>query len=465
MAKDIGGIMLSHDEQTIIAQCTPQGAGALALLRLSGADAIMIVQKIARLGLQKNLNEQTTHTIHYGSVVDNNGTLIDKVLFLLMRGPHTFTGQDTVEITCHNNPFIIEAIIKSALQAGARMAHEGEFSKRAVLNNKIDLLQAEAINELIHANNQQSLKQSLAQLDGSFSNHIQKIEKLLIKALAYTDASFEFIDEENLEFAETIATIIASILDTIQTLLRSFDQQKQIRQGIRIALIGSVNAGKSSLFNALIGNNRAIVTEQPGTTRDVIESGFYNNGMYWTLADTAGLRQTSDFIEQEGIKRSLSEAQKADIILLIIDNARSMQQEEQEVYKQLYREFQHKIIVIHNKIDLPTQAPSLFNEFLQASCVKQASIASIVEAIQNKVKQLFNSLNAPYLINQRHYNLLIQLEKSLINIKPLLETQNRAYELIAYHLNDAIAQCAQIVGKSVSELALNAVFKEFCVGK
>lgn len=456
--------MISHDEQTIVAQCSPKGTGAIALLRLSGSNAIEIADKIAKLPDKKTLADQATHTIHYGTVVDTQTTPIDKVLFLLMRGPQTFTGQDTVEITCHNNPFIIEAIIQSSIQVGARLAQEGEFTKRAVLNNKIDLLQAEAINELIHANSQQALKQSLAQLQGSFSHRIKHIEKNLVTALAYTDASFEFLDEEHLGFGQIIEKVIETVLADIQLLMQSFDQQKQIREGIRIALIGSVNAGKSSLFNALVGDNRAIVTEQPGTTRDVIEVGFYDEGFYWTLIDTAGLRQTADIIEKEGIKRSFSEAHKADIILLVIDNSRPMLKEEQEIYEAMYRDFHPKIIVIHNKIDLPTQAPRLFADFIASTPTDLSTIQPIALAIRHKITELFRSLQSPYLLNKRQYTLLLHLQKTLLGLKSFL-TGDIAYELVAYHLNEALAHCTEITGKSVSNLALDAVFREFCIGK
>src|SRR4030095_14785912 len=237
----------SHD--IIIAQCTPHGSGAIALLRLSGDNAVTIADAISSLPDGKKLSTQLTHTIHYGWVIDAHGNHIDQVLFLLMRAPHTFTGNDTVEITCHNNPFIIQNILSAAIAAGARLAQEGEFSRCAVENNKIDIIQAEAINDLIHANTQLALKQSLSQLRGSFTQYISAIEKQLIKALALSEASFEFIDEEHMEFNLQIKEIIDEILTTSTTLKTSFNQQQQIRQGIRIAIIGSVNAGKSSLFN------------------------------------------------------------------------------------------------------------------------------------------------------------------------------------------------------------------------
>jgi tRNA modification GTPase len=455
--------MLDHDADTIVAQCTPKGAGAIAMVRLSGTNAVDIADTIASIP-HKTLAQQPSHTIHYGTVLSTDTTTLDTVLFLLMRGPHTFTGQDTVEITCHNNPFIIEAIIASAIAAGARLAQEGEFTKRAVLNNKIDMLQAEAINEIIHANSQQALIQSLAQLQGSLSQQVKKIERTLIAALAYTDASFEFIDEENVEFGTTIKAILESTLHDINQLLRSFDHQKQLREGIRIALIGSVNAGKSSLFNTIIGANRAIVTAQPGTTRDTIEAGFYKKGMYWTLIDTAGLRQTADIIEQEGITRSLEEAHRADIILLIIDNSRPLSKTEEIMYRKLYNEFTPKIIVVHNKGDLQTQASPPFQPFYTVASPNPATILPLIEAIEHKITGLLSTLQSPYLLNKRHYTHLVELKQHLHQTLPLLG-QNPAYELVSYHLHQAIAQCSEMTGKTLTQHSMDAIFKEFCIGK
>lgn len=462
----INNLLGCLNQQAIIAQCTPQGNGAIALLRLSGGNAFVIADAISKLPNKKKLSLQKTHTIHYGWAIDADGNHIDQLLFLLMRSPHTFTGDDTVEITCHNNPFIIQNILQAAISAGARMAQEGEFSRRAVENNKIDILQAEAINDLIHANTQQALKQSLSQLEGSFTQWITKIEKQLIKALALSEASFEFIDEENMEFNLTITEIIDNILETIGVLKKTFDQQQQIRQGIRIAIIGSVNAGKSSLFNALLKQNRAIVTNIAGTTRDAIEAGLYKNGNYWTLIDTAGLRTTNDIIEQIGITRSHEEAHKADIILLVFDGSHQLTPAEQMVYQELLEKYNNKIIIISNKADLPQQANPLINTTLSTIAASHThdSNEAIEAAIQEKINHLFTTIQSPFLLNQRHYNALLSLESTLHSCQPMIAT-NPQYELISYHLNDTLATLSELTGKTISEAGMDAVFREFCVGK
>jgi len=459
-------MLLSHDEETIIAQCTPIGSGAIALLRLAGINAVAIISKISKLASGKKITEATTHTIHYGWVVDKAGNNIDQVLFLLMHAPNTFTGQDTVEITCHNNLFIIEHIIQQAIKNGARPARQGEFSKRAVLNNKIDLVQAEAINELIHANTQMALKKSLAQLEGTFSHWITTIEKNLTKALALSEASFEFIDEEDIEFSSQIKDIINNTLKIINNLENTFEYQQQIRQGIRIAIIGAVNVGKSSLFNALLNKDRAIVTNIAGTTRDAIEIGLYKQGNYWTLVDTAGLRQTAHIIEQAGIKRSFDEADNADIILLVFDGSCKISDQEYTTYNKLIMQHKNKIIIIRNKIDLSLYQNNrlLLTTIISISTKEKRNIHLIEYAIEQKINSLFHAIESPFLLNKRQFNLLVHLKNKLFTLQSMLH-DNTQYELISYHLNDALSQLSELTGKSISEAGMDMVFREFCVGK
>jgi len=453
-------------EETIIAQCTPQGSGAIALLRLSGKNALLIADKISKLPHHKTLSSHPTHTIHYGWVMGADGFPSDQVLFLLMHAPHTFTGDNTVEITCHNNPFIINNIINAAINAGARIAQKGEFSQRAVLNGKIDIMQAEAINDLIHANTQQALQQSLSQLQGSFSQWISSIEKDLIKALAFSESSFEFLDEENMEFDAQIKDIISGVIEKITVLKKTFEQQQQIRQGIRIAIIGSVNAGKSSFFNALLNQERAIVTNIAGTTRDAIEAGVYKNANYWTLIDTAGLRTTDDIIEQIGITRSHEEAQKADIILLVVDGSQSLSEQEIAIYHKLITTYQKKIIFIKNKADLCEQKNDFFKQqdYFSVSSKTKLNINLVEKAIQLKIHELFASIESPFLLNQRHFNALLSLEKELNQILTML-TGNISYELVSYHLQNSIATLSELSGKTISEAGMDAIFREFCIGK
>lgn len=452
--------MVDYENQTIVAQCTPKGSGAIALIRLSGSEAINIATKISKLANKKQtISSVPSHTIHYGQIETEN-KIVDLVMFFVMHGPRTFTGENTVEISCHNNPFIIEEIIALAIKHGARIAENGEFAKRSFLNNKIDLMQAEAINDLIHSNNQQTLKKSLSQLEGSLSSWIDEIEKILVKCLAFSEASFEFLDEEEIEFKDRILTDILELEKKIQTLKANFSQQQQIKEGLRIALIGSVNAGKSSLFNALLKKNRAIVTSQAGTTRDSIEAGIYTKTHYFTLVDTAGIRKTDNAIEEEGIKRSFEEAEKSDILLLVEDSSRLATADELSFYKEIKEKFANKVISIANKADVKIAN----SNNLQVSTKTCSGVTELESQIQNKAEELMQKADSPFLLNQRQHKLILNLESKLQTIKAMLSGLVE-YELLSIHLTDALQAISELSGKDISEKGMDAVFREFCVGK
>lgn len=449
---------------TIIAQCTPTGSGALALLRLSGPRAFFIIDRCSQLSSELSLSQVATHTIHHGWVTTTDGQKLDEVLFLVMHAPRTFTGEHTVEITCHNNQFLIDELIKQMVACGARPAQPGEFSRLAVENNKIDIVQAEAINELIHANNQQALKQAFEQLKGSFSQWIHDLEKETLLLIGLCEASFEFL-EEDIDFSSPISKKVDELLRTINHLKKSFDQQHLVRQGVRIALIGTVNAGKSSLFNTLIGKKRAIVTPIAGTTRDVIESGMYESGTYWTMIDTAGLRQTDDIVEKEGIERSYQEAQNADLILLVVDGSKALSTQEQEIYQTIITMHETKTVLVINKQDLDQVPSSIKHKKTVSVSTKTTAGMDILQGLlKTKVADLLHNTDCPFLLNKRHITLLLSFEKELLKVKDLLELPLE-YELIAHHLKEAVAILTELTGKTVSENAMDLIFKEFCIGK
>lgn len=449
--------------ETIIAQCTPSGSGALALLRVSGSSAWEITCQAAKLSSKQKLSEVSSHTIHHGWVIDGTGAIIDEVMFFAMRGPKTFTGEDVIEITSHNNPFIIENILQRIIECGARLAQPGEFSRQAVENNKLDLIQAEAINELIQANSQQILKQSLEQLRGSLSHWVKELEKSVIQLIALCEASFEFLEEE-MDFSKQMHATVTQLLMHITDLKNTFNKQQQIREGVRVAIIGPANTGKSSLFNALTGKDKAIVTKYSGTTRDVLESGLYQDGMYVTLIDTAGVRNAFDEIEQEGIVRSYKEAKTADIILLSLDGGEEPSEEQKLVYEDIYNKYKEKIIIVKNKADRKNKNSLFPFTNLRVSSQKKTGLDELKKEIMKKVKELFSSGSSSFLVNKRHHDLLLAFEKELLIVKEML-IKSADYELIAHHLKEALATLTELTGKSVSEQALDAVFKEFCVGK
>ncbi|MFA5998494.1 MAG: tRNA uridine-5-carboxymethylaminomethyl(34) synthesis GTPase MnmE [Candidatus Babeliales bacterium] len=457
--------LLAQHEQTIVALCTPQGSGAIGLIRLSGSDALAIADSLSLLPSGKKLSQQVSHTIHYGWVVDDNQTHIDQVLFLLMRAPKTFTGQDVVEISCHNNQFLIEKIIDRALQCGARLASKGEFTQRAVMLGKIDLLQAEAMNDLIHAQTAESLKYSLQQLEGSFSSWIADAEFAVVEMVAFCEASFEFIDEE-IEFAHDVSVKMEKLIQKIEALLKTYSKQQYIKEGIRIVLIGSVNAGKSSLLNCLLDKKRAIVTPIPGTTRDTIEAGMFRDGNFLTIVDTAGIRKTDDEIEQEGIDRSFKEAASADIILLIVDQSQQLSEQEQQAYTEIIEKYLPKIILVQNKIDLDKATSKIIFDgpVVQISAKENKHVQDLFDATAKKIDELKGSEAITCLLNNRQHDLLVKFLEHIKQVLPMLQN-SVDYELVSYQLKESLVLLSEMTGRSVSEAVLDKVFQSFCVGK
>lgn len=464
--------LLTNNQQPIIALCTPRGSGAIALIRLSGQTAVEAVDCFAQLSSGKKLVDCATHTIHYGFIAGAERRRIDSVLFLLMKAPKTFTGQDTVEITCHNNPFIIDRIIEIAIQAGARPAHAGEFTRRAFLNNKLDLVQAEAVVDVIHAQSEEALVRSMSQLEGSLSHAVASIKKQIVTLLAFVEASFEFLDEEQRDFDFSIE--IKRQLEAIQTIVASvkkdFHLQQQIKEGLRLVILGSVNVGKSTLFNALLDKERAIVSPMAGTTRDSIDATMYKNGMFWSLVDTAGLRITCDIIEQQGIDRSMQQASIADVMLLVIDGSIPFLEQEQKEYQKILDLYESKSIIVINKIDkdgdvekyqhsLITKAPVVYTS---AHC--RRGLDTLERTIEEKKQSLFSMGETSFLLNQRQCSLLSQIEQDLGSLA--LQMRDSLHcELVAYQLQNLVEKASELTGEKVSEQVLDTIFNQFCVGK
>lgn len=466
-------IALQSDEHdSIVAQCTPQGSGAIALIRLSGNCVQELASRFTKLTSTASLATVPTHTIHHGHIFDpfhEDLEIVDEVLFFVMHGPRTFTGQDTVEISCHNNQFIIQRIISIAIACGARLADRGEFTKRAFLHGKIDLVQAEAIHDVIHAQTELALHKAMAQLQGNLSSFIHELQSSFVALLSLVEASFEFLDEEqrDFDFDQQIKTTCHALLAQVRQAQKSFNQQQQIRQGIRIALVGSVNAGKSTLFNALVGKQRAIVADIAGTTRDSIETTVYRQGNFLLFVDTAGLRITTDSIEKQGIERSWQEAASADIVLLVIDATASTLDAD---YHDILHKHGDKIIVVVNKID--SQKSEAVTSFLDSqnckiiytSAQSRVGIDELEKAVEEKIQQIFSQFQSPYLLNQRQYQLLVQIESKLDFIAKDL-AGGVHYELLAYQLKEMLEKTAELTGRNATEAMLDHVFSSFCVGK
>ncbi len=487
--KRLNEVNIADEQQTIVALCTPQGSGALALIRLCGQNVFSIIESISKLACGKKVSQVESHTIQFGFIIDPEISLskdtnsigynkIDDVLFFLMRAPKTFTGQDTIEISCHNNPFIIEKIIQLSCRYGARMARPGEFSRRAVLNEKLNLVQAEAINDLINAQNELALKKSMEQLHGTLSNFLLGLQADFVKLLGVVEASFEFIEEEqrDIDLNETIKSYSLQILNKLNEIKVNFSQQKQIREGVKISLLGLVNTGKSTLFNALINQERAIVSQIEGTTRDTIESSVYDNGIFLTFIDTAGLRQTGDVIEKQGIERSLSEAQRADLILLVFDASQKLNLEQKNRYKEIIDLYIEKVIFVVNKIDqsdfekADASASELrtflkgYNNIVAVSAKERSGMSALLQAVKSKIKEIFLMQQSSFLLNQRQARLITEIELKFDSVvKDQLNSLE--YELIAYKLKEILELMFELTGRNINEHVLDSVFNEFCVGK
>lgn len=454
--------MLTIDERPIIALSTPKGSGAIALIRISGHGSIEIVDKISTT----KLSDKKTHTIHHANIKDENNRIIDEVLLFLMKSPKTFTGQDTVEISCHNNEFIINKIIDIAIKNGAHNAQRGEFTKRAFLNKKIDLIQAESIHEIIQAQTEESLKKSLSQLKGTLSSKTKEIEDNLVELLAITESSFEFLEEEqkDIDLDNQIRDKLKQLIKKIKSVTSDFSKQKQIRQGTRISILGSVNAGKSTLFNSIIKDDKSIVTDTPGTTRNCVESTHFDRGQFYTIVDTAGLRETNNEIEKIGINRAWKESNQSDIILLVLDATKKYSPKEIEMYESIRSKYTKKTIIVENKTDRISNKNNKIKPSISVSAKNNTGIEELKVMIEDKRKKLFDSAQSPFLLNQRQHNLLIELCLKLNDLEKNTEN-NIEYELVSYRLKDMLELTSQITGKTVNKKMLDTIFSSFCIGK
>ncbi|MBM3894188.1 tRNA uridine-5-carboxymethylaminomethyl(34) synthesis GTPase MnmE [Candidatus Dependentiae bacterium] len=465
--------MIDLKQKSIVACCTAKGAAAAALIRISGHDAFEVVKKISRFPAKKTIFDFESHVVRYGRVVDSQTTLvIDEVLFLIMRGPKTFTGFDTVEITCHGNPIIVQKIIDAAVVAGARIADRGEFTRQAVENEKIDLVQAEAIHELVVAQNEVAVDRALAQVDGSLSKKISEIEEQIVRLLAFVEASFEFVEEEHedLGYAHLVKKEYDAVCDSVSTLVVNCDRQNHLKNGFRVVCVGSVNAGKSTLFNRLVGANRSIVTNVAGTTRDVVDATVVKDGALVTFVDTAGIRESFDVVEQIGIERSLSEIARADLVVLVVDVTRKISAEEDELYARLSRESCNKLLVVKNKIDSAIDYDVLARlnilfpvVHVSVSALSGQGVNELWKQIQDVV-QLCMIEESPFLLNERHKNILLSVQQSLTVVGDYLYPHQQ-FELAAAQLHELLEIFSRMTGRNVAEKVLDQVFSSFCLGK
>ena len=447
-------------EDTIAAVATPTGVGAISVIRVSGPRTFGAVDKIF-VGKIK-LSEAATHTIHYGKIVDQEGNLIDDVLASVFKNPNSYTGEDSVEISTHGNPLITKKIIELLVEKNIRLAEPGEFTKRAFLNNRIDLAQAEAVADVISSRTNASLKGARNQLDGILSNKVQSLRESLLNATSFVELELDFA-EEDVEFInfKDLLKRIEIIISEINLLLKSYSFGKVIKDGVNVALVGKPNVGKSSLLNYILKESRAIVSKIPGTTRDVIREDAEIDGILFRLYDTAGLRVSEDEIEKEGVTRSREVVKNSDLVLYINDVE---QNGSEDILEEIYSlNEKSKVVRVLNKIDLGNKKN--INADIYISALNGDGIDKLFLKLKEMVFENSNySEKSAIVSNLRHFNCLMNSKTFLENAKESINNKLSG-EFISVDLRNAANSLGEIIGEVTSEDILNNIFMKFCIGK
>jgi tRNA modification GTPase len=463
-------------QDTIVALATPSGAGAIAVIRLSGQEAIAIASSVFQSVSGKDINKQKTHTLHLGHIVDSNKVL-DQVLLSLFKGTNSYTGESTVEISCHGSTYIQQQIIQLLLRKGARMAQPGEFTLRSFLNGKMDLSQAEAVADLISSDNEAAHQIAMQQMRGGFSNEIAKLREELLNFASLIELELDFA-EEDVEFADR--TQFHDLLNRIEYVLKrlidSFAVGNVIKNGIPVAIVGEPNVGKSTLLNALLNEERAIVSEIAGTTRDTIEDELVIGGIGFRFIDTAGIRETKDVIESIGIKKTFEKIEQAQVILYLFESLKFKVQSSEYIVEieKIKNQFPLKpLVVVINKIDLLSESEVLnIKEQLQTLNVKLQTISAKEKLGINELKnQLLSFVNKGALrnnetivTNTRHYDSLLKALDEIQKVKYGLQTHLPS-DLMAIDIRQALYHFGEITGQVTNDELLGNIFANFCIGK
>lgn len=447
--------------ETIAAIATPPGEGGVAMIRISGDQALQVASKI----FSGSVFSYKSHTAHYGQILNAQRERIDDVLLLVMLGKRSYTGENTVEICCHGGSLITRRVLESVLAAGARAALPGEFTFKAFMNGKVDLAQAEAVQETICAKNEWALDAANKQLDGSLSEKISSFQQRLTQTAAILEAWVDF-PEEGLEFAtmDEICNDLEQICQEMEKLVSTFHDGKILHDGLSMCLIGSPNVGKSSLMNALLDKDRAIVSHVPGTTRDILEDSLRLNGLHFRLSDTAGIREADEIIEQEGIRRSKKAMQQADLILLVLDAHKGMDDQDRHLLSQVP---QNKTIVIWNKVDLPyPELPAVeMPHVIRLSAKEKIGL----EELRNKIDAVIWENGPPskeeiLITNIRHKEALVESIKATKCL--IVGLQNGVSpEFLTLDMRQCLTELGKIIGSNITEDILSAIFSKFCIGK
>ena len=463
-------------QETIVALASPSGAGAIAVIRLSGTGALTIAEQVFQSVSEKSLSKQKTHTIHLGHIVDE-GKVFDQVLLSIFKNPHSYTGEDVVEISCHGSTYIQQQIIQLLLRKGCRMAQAGEFTLRAFLNGKLDLSQAEAVADLISSDNEASHQIAMQQMRGGFSNEIAKLREELLNFASLIELELDFA-EEDVEFADRsqFSELLTRIEFVLKRLIDSFAVGNVIKNGIPVAIVGEPNVGKSTLLNALLNEERAIVSEIAGTTRDTIEDELVIGGIGFRFIDTAGIRETKDVVESIGIKKTFEKIEQAQVVLYLVESRKSKVESvlpQIEEIKQVHPE--KPIIIIFNKIDLLTdieisEITNVLSTFdFQLSTIFISAKNNIgIDELKNQLLSFINTgalrNNETIVTNTRHYDSLLKALEEIQKVKFGLQS-NLSSDLMAIDIKQALYYFGEITGEVTNDELLGNIFANFCIGK
>lgn len=456
-------------KDTIAAISTGMTNSGIGIVRISGEDAVQIADKIYR-GKDK-LSQVPSHTIHYGFICDGEET-VDEVLVNIMRAPRTFTGEDTAEINCHGGTFVVKRVLDAVIRNGARPAEPGEFTKRAFLNGKMDLSQAEAVIDVITAQNEYALKSSVSQLKGSVKKRISEMREEILYHTAFIETALD--DPEHISvdgYAQTLQEAVENILESAEELIRSSDDGRILKEGIQTVIVGKPNAGKSSLLNVLSGRERAIVTDIAGTTRDVLEEQIHLQGLSLNIMDTAGIRETEDIIEQMGVQKAKEYAKEADLIIYVVDASRPLDEDDEDILNLV---LDKKTLILLNKTDLQTvvtkemlreKAGQQDIPMIEISAREETGIRELEETLRQMFLKGSLSFNDEiYITNMRQKAALYAAAESLKKVLESIENQ-MPEDFYSIDLMDAYESLGSITGETIGEDLVNEIFSKFCMGK
>ena len=449
-------------KDTIAAIATVMSNSGIGIVRISGNDSLYIANKIYK---GKELKD---HAIHYGHIVDGD-EVIDEVLLMVMRGPHSFTGEDTVEINCHGGVYVVKRVLETVIKYGARPAEPGEFTKRAFLNGKIDLSQAEAVIDVINSKNEYALKSSLSQLKGNIQKKIKKIREEILYHTAFIETALD--DPEHISvdgYGETLQITVEKLMKELKELLDNSDNGRLLKEGIKTVILGKPNAGKSSLLNVLVGEDRAIVTDIEGTTRDILEESIQLQGISLNIIDTAGIRDTKDVVEKIGVEKAKSQADEADLIIYVVDASRELDKNDFEIIEMIQNK---KSIILLNKADLTTVvSKDMIKAHINKPMIEiSAKEETGIQELEKTLKEMFfngelSFNDEVYITNIRHKTAIQEAYDSLKKVMISIEN-NMPEDFYSIDLLDAYESLGSITGETIGEDLVNEIFSKFCMGK